>query len=120
MLAADQDIINEPITQKSKRSPAALSLWLKRNAPVVKLSTNDTTATIIKTHKKINSFFLRNRLPNLPGESHPNKKDSGKPGPVWTTLHTHQNPALHHHTQLPSLLSVLSASWRQRAASSVD
>ena len=73
LLAADKAIIDKPITEKSKQSPTALSLWLKEpNIPIVKLNTKDiTTATIIKTYKKISSFFLWKRLPGLPGESHP-------------------------------------------------
>ena len=82
MLADDRDTIAEPITQKSKRSPAALSLWLERNIPVVQLSTKDATAAIVKTHKKITSFFRRKRPPDLPGEPHPNASNSEKPGPV--------------------------------------
>ena len=84
MLAADRDIIAEPITAKSKRCPAAaLSLWLERNIPVVKLSIKDATAVIIlKTHQEITSFFLRIRSPYLPGETHTNENDSEKPGPV--------------------------------------
>ena len=81
---ADRDIFAEPITANSKRSPCptALSLWLECNIPVVKLSAKDAMAAIIKTHKKITSFFLQKSPPGLPGESHPNKTDSGKLGPV--------------------------------------
>ena len=84
MLATDRDIIAEPIHLKAKRSPAALELWLDSNIPVVKLSTAAATAAIVKTHKKITSFFRKVRPPELPGEHHPNEKDPEKPGPVYT------------------------------------
>ena len=61
MLAADRDIIDEPILLKGKRSPATLELWLERDVPIMKLSTTAATAVIAKTHKKITSFFLWKR-----------------------------------------------------------
>ena len=82
MLATERDIIAEPTLIKAKRSPAALELWLDRNAPVVKLSNAAATAAIVKTHKKIASFFRRKRPPDLPGEPHPNEMDPEKPGLV--------------------------------------
>jgi hypothetical protein len=85
MLADDRDIIAEPITKKSDRSPAPLQLWLDRNIPIVKLSTKAATAAIVNTHEKLTSFFpIRKKPPALPGESHPNELDPEKPGPVYT------------------------------------
>ena len=82
MLADDRDIIAQPILAKAKRSPAALELWLDRNIPIVKLSTAAAAATIVKTHKKLTSFFRRKRPPDLPGEPHPNP---ATPVPVYPT-----------------------------------
>ena len=58
-VATNRDIIAEPILIKAKsNSPAALELmWLDRNIPIVKLSTTAANASIVKTHKKITSFF---------------------------------------------------------------
>jgi hypothetical protein len=66
ILAADRDIISEPLKAKEGRSPAALELWLERNAPIVKLSTKAATAAIIKTHASITKFFYRGRPPDNP------------------------------------------------------
>jgi len=88
MLAADRDIIAEPILQKEKHSPAALELWLDRNIPIVKLSTAAATTAITKTYKKITRFFSRKRPPDPPGETLPHPRDlssSEAPGPVCTT-----------------------------------
>ena len=89
MLAADRDIITEPIFRKAKHSPAALELiWLDRNVPIVKLSTAAATTVITKTHKKITSFFRRKRPPDLPEGTLPNPRDLSfmeAPGPVCTT-----------------------------------
>ena len=57
MLAADRDVIAEPILRKANRSPATLELWLQRNFPIVKLSTIAATCAITKPHKKITIFF---------------------------------------------------------------
>jgi hypothetical protein len=57
MLAADRDIIAEPILAKADRSPASLALWLERNTNIVKLSAKEATATIARTHQRIHSFF---------------------------------------------------------------
>ena len=84
MLASDRDIIAEPILAKAKHSPTALAQWLDCNVPIVKLSTAAATAAIIKTHKKITSFFRQERPPESPGEPHPNETDPEKPGLVHT------------------------------------
>ena len=88
MLAADRDVIAEPLKQKEKHSPAALELWLDRNVPIVKLSTAAATTAITKTYKKITSFFSRERPPDLPGERLPSPRDLSSleaPGPICTT-----------------------------------
>jgi hypothetical protein len=59
MLAADRNLLAEPIKFKQKKSPAALELWLKCVRPIVKLSTHDATEAIIRTHKQITKFFSR-------------------------------------------------------------
>jgi hypothetical protein len=46
MLAADHDLLAEPINAKQKKSPAALELWMKRVRPIVKLSTHEATEAI--------------------------------------------------------------------------
>jgi hypothetical protein len=56
MLAADRDILAEPIKEKQKKSPAALELWMKHIRPIVKLSTKDATEAIKHTHKQITQF----------------------------------------------------------------
>jgi hypothetical protein len=72
MLAADRDVIAEPVLVKATQSPASLALWLERNTTVVKLSSKEATATIARTHQRIHSFFRskRDKLPpGLPPES---------------------------------------------------
>ena len=49
MLAADRDIIAEPILRKDKHSTTSLEFRLDRNIPIVKLSTTAATATITIT-----------------------------------------------------------------------
>jgi hypothetical protein len=66
MLAADRDIIAEPIHKKSKRSSSGLSLWLERNRSIVKLSTKDATEAIARTHRRITEYFTPNGPPNPP------------------------------------------------------
>jgi hypothetical protein len=51
MLAADRDLLAEPIKAKQKQNSAALELWMKRVRPIVKLSTHDATEAIKCTHK---------------------------------------------------------------------
>jgi hypothetical protein len=63
MLAADRDLLSEPITAKQKRSPNALELWVKRTRPIVKLSTKDAIAAIARTHNSITQFFSRRKKP---------------------------------------------------------
>jgi hypothetical protein len=101
MLAADRDVIAEPILAKATQSPASLALWLERNTTGVKLSAKEATATIACTHQRIHSFFPSRRHtilpPGLPPEStaptsattkappcNPStkEKDPEKPGPV--------------------------------------
>jgi hypothetical protein len=73
MLAADRDVIAEPILAKAGRSPASLALWLECNTNIVKLSAKEATATIARTHQRIHSFFRSKRHtvlpPGLPPES---------------------------------------------------
>jgi hypothetical protein len=73
MLAADRDVIAEPVLAKADRSPASLALWLERNTNVVKLSAKEATATIARTHQRIHSFFRSKGPtvlpPGLPTES---------------------------------------------------
>jgi hypothetical protein len=78
MLAADRDILAEPIPIKQQKSPAALELWLQRVRPIVKLRTHDATEAIIRTHKQINQFFSRQPKKRTTN----NEKDPEKPGPV--------------------------------------
>jgi hypothetical protein len=66
MLATDRDIIAEPIYKKSKRSSSALSLWLERNRPTVKLSTKDATEAIARTRRRITERFTPKGPPNPP------------------------------------------------------
>jgi hypothetical protein len=75
MLAADRDIISEPLQAKEDRSPAALELWLERNATIVKLSTKAATAAIIKTHASITKFFHRGRPPDHPTPPTPSSQE---------------------------------------------
>jgi hypothetical protein len=61
MLAADRDLLAEPIKEKAKKSPGALELWLKRAKSVVKLSTRDATEAIARTHERITTLFSRHK-----------------------------------------------------------
>jgi hypothetical protein len=66
MLAADRDVIAEPILANAGQSPASLALWLERTTNVVKLSAKEATATIARTHQRIHSFFRSKRHTVLP------------------------------------------------------
>jgi hypothetical protein len=66
MLAANRDVIAEPILAKATQSPASLALWLERNTTIVKLSAKEATATIACTHQRIHSFFRSKRDTILP------------------------------------------------------
>jgi hypothetical protein len=101
MLAADRDVVPEPIIAKATRSPAALAHWLERNKIIVKLSAEEATATIASF---INEFTLSfnpraplfcprdfplnlppplRPTPKLPRQTQP-KRD--RPGEAWTGL----------------------------------
>jgi hypothetical protein len=78
MLAADRNLLAEPIKAKQKKIPAALELWMKRVRPIVKLSRHDATEAIKRTHKQITQFFSRQDTEQTTN----NEKDPEKPGPV--------------------------------------
>lgn len=50
MLAADHDILAEPVHEKLKHIPGSLELWLKRTYPIVnKLNRQDASTAIQQT-----------------------------------------------------------------------
>jgi hypothetical protein len=95
MLASDRDILARPIPAKI-RHPATLELWLKHTRDIVNRSTADATATIHRTHERLQHYFqYRRKKKNPPALSQPgatpntihitqpqNEKYSEKPGPI--------------------------------------
>jgi hypothetical protein len=61
MLAVDSPMIDEPLTQKFKKSIGSLELWHKFTRPTIRLSTADASKVIAHTHKRITNFFTRTR-----------------------------------------------------------
>lgn len=61
ILAADRPLIDEPLTQKFKKSLRSLELWHKFTRPTIRLSTAEASKAIARTHKRITNFFTRKR-----------------------------------------------------------
>jgi hypothetical protein len=61
MLAVDRPVIDEPLTQKFKKSIGSLELWHTFTRPTIRLSTTDASKVITRTHKHITNFFTCTR-----------------------------------------------------------
>jgi hypothetical protein len=59
---ADLNILPPSPPQPDKRHPTGLELWLKCTRAIVTRSTLDTTATIKRTHERLQHFFRHRRL----------------------------------------------------------
>jgi hypothetical protein len=71
MLAVDRPMIDEPLTQKFKKSIGSLELWHKFTGLTIRLSTADASKAIARTHKCITNFFTHTR----PGPNKHKEKD---------------------------------------------
>jgi hypothetical protein len=73
MLAADRDVLAEPLTTKLKKHPTGLELWLRRTCNIVHLSRKDALAALKSTHKSLAEYFTPRKKKNtmLPVETVP-------------------------------------------------
>jgi hypothetical protein len=59
MLAANRDLLAQPITDRMKRLPATLKLWLQRTKQIARISKHDAKAATKRTHSRLTKYFRR-------------------------------------------------------------
>jgi hypothetical protein len=59
MLAADRGLLAQPITDRMKRHPATLGLWLRRTKQIARISKQDAEAVTKRTHSRLTKYFRR-------------------------------------------------------------
>jgi hypothetical protein len=88
MLTADRDLLAQPITDRMKRHPATLELWLQRTKQIARISKQDAEAATKRTHSRLTKYFRRktkNKSASTDAEKIPDtlapRKDLETPSP---------------------------------------
>jgi hypothetical protein len=93
MLAADRDILAEPLQDKLQQHPSRLELWLTHTRAIINHSKADATAMLHRTHERLTHYFQYRRKKKITAMSsqpvaprptnitpNTNETDSANPG----------------------------------------
>jgi hypothetical protein len=107
MLAADRDILAEPLSVKLQHHPSRLELWLHRTRAIVHRSTTDATSIVKRTHARTTKFFQPRSTTQPLGPRDERDRHTLHRISPYTTRSIPDNAHDHHHCQPASCREIL-------------